>query len=99
MADKKNSSRATKAVSDAKKSTVKNQTSGKTAAQKAASGSTKKPANKKQPPVVKTEYDRPRMPSNVLTAIISLILFVLFLFACFLVEPEAAFWAAVFPEV
>ena len=94
MAEKKNDSRAAKAVSDAKKTTAaKKASSGKTAAQKAASGSDKKPAekktvNKKQPPVVKTEYDRPRMPSNVVTAIISLILFVVFLFVS--IRPDGA---------
>ena len=94
MTEKKNSSRASKAVSDAKKSTTKNnQSSGKTAAQKAASGSSKKTAAKKQPPVVKTEYDRPRRPSNVVTAIISLILFVVFLFVS--IKPDGALLKAI----
>ena len=85
MAEKKNSSQAAKAVSNAKKSTAeKKQPSAKNAAQKAASGSSQKsankPAGKKQPPVVKTEYDRPRLPSNVVVAIVSLLLFLVFVF-------------------
>ena len=85
MAETKKSSQAAKAVSNAKKNTAeKKQTSTKTAAQKAASTSSgksaSKPAGKKQPPVVKTEYDRPRLPANVVTAIISLLLFVVFVF-------------------
>ena len=89
MPEKKNSTRAAKVVSDAKKTTAaKNAPSGKTAAQKAVSGSDKKPSGKKQPPIVKTEYDRPRMPSNVVTAIISFVLFLVFLFIS--IKPEGA---------
>ena len=89
MAENKNSSRAAKAVSNAKKTTTEKKTSaGKTAAQKAASGSGKKTPAKKNPPVVKTEYDRPRMPANVVTAIISLLLLVVFVFIS--VKPDGA---------
>ena len=89
MADNTKSSRAAKVVSDAKKSTAaKKASSGKNAAQKAAASSGKKTSTKKQPPVVKTEYDRPRMPSHVVTAIISFVLFVVFLFIA--IKPEGA---------
>ena len=88
MAEKKKTSQAAKAVSNAKKATADNKKNGKTSAQKAASVSSKNTVNKKQPPVVKTEYDRPRLPANVVTAIVSLLLFVVFVFIS--VKPDGA---------
>ena len=93
MAQKNHSSQAAKAVSDAKKKTsAKTQSSGKTAAQKAASNSSQK-TTAKNPPVVKTEYDRPRLPGNVVTAIVSLVLFVVFVFIS--VRPDGALLKAI----
>jgi len=87
MAENKKS-QAAKAVSNAKKTTSTKNSSEKTAAQKAASTSKKKTETKKQPPVVKTEYDRPRLPSNVVAAIVSFLLFIVFVFIS--VKPEGA---------
>jgi len=80
MAQKKDSSRAEKMVSQTKK---------KTPAQSAPKGKQAKkpaPAPKKAPPV-KTEYDNP-IPSTAITAMLSLLLFILF--GVIAVNPEGA---------
>ena len=83
MAKKKNESQAERIVSDAKKKT--------SAANSTSKAKTKKPAAKKSPAKaaarVKTEYENP-IPSGVLTAIISFLLFVLFLVMS--INPEGA---------
>jgi len=79
MAQKKDSSRAEKMVSQTRK---------KTPPQSAAKGKAKKPAPapKKAPPV-KTEYDNP-IPSTVITAMLSLLLSILF--GVIAINPEGA---------
>ena len=80
MAQKKDSSRAEKMVSQTRK---------KTPPQSAPKGKkTKKPAPApKKAPAVKTEYDNP-IPSTVITAMLSLLLFILF--GVIAVNPEGA---------
>ena len=72
MASNNKASRAEKAVSNAKK-----QASGSKSTGKATKTSAKNPVKKES--AVKTEYTRFRMPGYAITAIVSLILFVLFL--------------------
>ena len=71
----KNPSRAEKAVTDAKKKTPAAQSSGKTSAKKPASA---KKNTSKNPPTVKTEYERTSVPVNMIIAIVSIALFILF---------------------
>ena len=77
MAQKKNPSRAEKAVSDVKKKTADTQSNGKSSAKKPAANG-KKGSTAKKSPAVKTEYES-SIPSGVLTPVISLGLFILFL--------------------
>ena len=83
MAKKKSETQAEKIVSNAKKKT--------SAANTASKSKAKKPAAKKSPAKtaskVKTEYENP-IPSGVLTALISFLLFVLFLIMS--INPEGA---------
>ena len=76
MAQKKNPSRAEKAVSDAKKKTADTQSNGKSSAKKPAANGKK--GSSKKTPAVKTEYES-AIPSGALIAVISLGLFILFL--------------------
>ena len=71
MADKKNSTRAAKAASDARKKPS-------APANKKASGTSGKSTASRKTPVVKTEYDKPVIPVNVIVALVSLLLFILF---------------------
>ena len=82
MAEKKGSSRAEKAVSNVKKK-VDTPASTKSAGKKtpAAKGGKKKAT-------VKTEYDSRGIPANILIAIVSLLLFVLFLLIS--INPDGA---------
>ena len=72
MAEKNSSSRAEKAVSNARKKTP---TSSKSTSQKTNSQDKK---TKTKTPAVKTEYDKPGIPGNILVGIISIGLFILF---------------------
>ena len=81
MAEKNSSSRAAKAVSNAKKNT-----SG--SANKSTSTAAKKSAGAKKTPVVKTEYDKTAIPVNVTVALISITLFILFVVIS--VNPDGA---------
>ena len=80
MAEKKNSSRAEKAVSDAKKKTSNNPQPAKKSAPKKVSS--------KKAPKVKTEYDSRPIPVNLITALVSIALFVLFVVIS--VNPDGA---------
>ena len=82
MAEKKGSSRAEKAVSNVKKK-VDAPASSKSAGKKAAAG---KGGKKKS--TVKTEYDSLGIPANTLIAIVSLLLFILFLIIS--INPDGA---------
>ena len=82
MAEKKKSSRAAKAVSDAKKKTSTSSQGKKTPA------NTKKPAETKNKPTVTTEYDQDKIPSGLIVALVSLALFVLFVVIT--VNPDGA---------
>ena len=75
MATKKKTSRAEQAVSNAKKKTSGGKSTAKNT-KKSSDGKKDKAPEKRA--VVKTEYDRPRMASNWQVAIVSVILFVLF---------------------
>ena len=74
MAEKKSSSRAEKAVSDVKKKGTAGTSSKSVSKKKAASA---KKAAEKKPPQLKTEYETP-VPNNVVTALVCLLLFILF---------------------
>ena len=74
MAEKKSSSRAEKAVSDAKKKGSTGSSSKTVSKKKAASA---KKAAEKKPPQVKTEYEK-AVPNNVAAALVCLLLFLLF---------------------
>ena len=82
MAEKKGSSRAEKAVSNVKKK-VDAPASSKSAGKKTAAG---KGSKKKS--TVKTEYDSLGIPANTLIAIVSLLLFILFLIIS--IKPDGA---------
>ena len=82
MAEKKGSSRAEKAVSNVKKK-VDAPASSKSAGKKTAAG---KGSKKKS--TVKTEYDSLGIPANTLIAIVSLLLFILFLIIS--INPDGA---------
>ena len=82
MAEKKGSSRAEKAVSNVKKK-VDAPASPKSAGKKTPAG---KGGKKKA--TVKTEYDSRGIPANILVAIVSLLLFVLFLLIS--INPDGA---------
>ena len=87
MAEKKSASRAEKMVSDAKKKTGTAQSNDKSTAKKPAASCSKKKASQSQNAKVKTEYDH-SVPVNVIIAIISLALFILFLVIS--INPEGA---------
>ena len=72
MAEKNGSSRAEKVVSNAKK-----KTSTSPSKPKKPASSEKKPASGKTP-AVKTEYDKPSVPGNIILGLISIALFILF---------------------
>jgi len=74
MSQKKSSSRAEKAVSDVKKKGSTGSSSKTVSNKKAASA---KKAAEKKPPQVKTEYEK-AVPNNVATALVCLLLFLLF---------------------
>ncbi len=74
MAEKKPSSRAEKAVSNAKKNGTAGTASKSVSPKKAASA---KKAAEKKPPKVKTEYEKP-VPNHYVTAFVSIVLCVLF---------------------
>ncbi len=74
MAEKKSSSRAEKAVSNAKKNGTGGAASKSISKKKAASA---KKAAEKKPPKVKTEYEQP-VPNHYVTAFVSILLCVLF---------------------
>ena len=79
MAEKKNVSRAEKAVSDAKrKSNVTSSTGGKSSEEK----------NSRKTTVVKIEPKQSSLPGRVVVSIISLSLFLLFVFTC--INPDGA---------
>ena len=74
MAEKKSASRAEKVVSDAKKKNPTGTSSKSVSPKKAASA---KKAAEKHPPKVTTEYEKP-VPNNVVSALVCLLLFLLF---------------------
>ena len=85
MAQKKNPSRAEKAVSEAKeKANAAGKSSGKSTAKKSAPAAKK---TTKKSPKVKTEYES-SVPVNVIVAIVSFFLFIVFVFIS--VNPEGA---------
>ncbi len=83
MAQIKQPSRAEKAVSEVKKKT----SGGHTADKSAKTASSKQGSGAKKPPIVKTEYDPP-ISSSAVTAVLSLGLFIVFLFIG--INPEGA---------
>ena len=82
---KKTASKAEKMVSDTKKKTSAANSTSKSSSKKSAAK--KAPAPAKRAPKVKTEYENP-IPTSVLAAIISILLFILFLVIS--VNPEGA---------
>ena len=83
MAEKNKSSRAAKAVSDAKKKTS-------TSSQRKKTNSTaeKKSSASQNKPVVKTEYDKAQLPGSLIMALVSISLFILFVVIS--VNPDGA---------
>ena len=81
MAEKKKSSRAAKAVSDAKKKTSGSSQGKKTSGKKTSESNHNKP-------VVTTEYDHDKIPGSLIVALVSLALFVLFVVIS--VNPDGA---------
>ena len=85
MAKKKTASQAEKMVTDAKKKTSANNSTSKSKPKKPPTK--KAPTSAKGTPKVKTEYENP-IPVNVVVALISILLFILFVLIS--VNPEGA---------